>query len=142
MQAQQDRSAERREAEHAALQKEGVEEEEELHSAAGEEEEEASASDLEALIKALQGLQEEDTEPAEGNDSSLTTEELREQRLLERIRQQQLDAQRSWAAMGGQETLHSGAPLSETGPATVLLVLAVAGAIGETWRRVRRAERQ
>jgi len=158
MEAQRERSAARREAEQAALQKEGEDpEDDELHSAADDEEEDddEAASDLEALIEALQGLQEDDDdlhgaagEEEEDNTSALTTEELREQRLLERIRQQQLDAQRAaqygWmtAGLGAGETLHSGAPLSETGPATVLIVLAIAGAIGETWRRVRKAERK
>lgn len=153
--AQQERSAQRRAAEQAALEKEGEDaDEEELHGAADDEEDtdDDSASDLQALIEALQGLQDDEQPAEEDNDdadtAALTTEELREQRLLERIRQQQLDAARAaqyaWmtGGAGNGETLHSGAPLTETGPATVLITLIVAGAIGETWRRVRRAERK
>jgi hypothetical protein len=141
---QQERSAERREAEQAALEKEGeteAETDDGLHEAAPEEED----SDLEALIKALEEWQASQNEGGgseeEGTDSTVNAEE---QRLLERIRDREDDeraaAYQAWVN-GQQGELHGGAPLSETGPKTVIAVLITALAVGETWRRVKKMDR-
>lgn len=66
------------------------------------------------------------------------------QRLLIRVQAQQAQAERdaliqSLVGQDGQ-TLHSGAPLTSSGPATILIALAAVGAIAETWRRVRKTE--
>jgi hypothetical protein len=131
---QQEESAARRKAEQDALKPQVEPEEEEMHGAAPDEEE----TDLEALIKALQELQGASSSSAADDTDAVS------QRLLERIQQRQEDAQREamlQQLLGNDQTLHSGAPLSDTGPAAILTVLAMAGAVGETWRRVRKAQR-
>ncbi len=132
---QQEESAARREAEQAALKEPAAEPaEEDLHGAAPEEE----STDLEALIKALQELQGASSSSTAGGDDAVN------QRLLERIQARQEADQRAallQQLLGDDQTMHSGAPLSDTGPAAVLTVLAMAGAVGETWRRVRKAQK-
>lgn len=132
---QQERSAQRRAAEQAALNPPSSPassvDDEETHSAAPDEE---SDDDIQKLIDALNELQNDEAMP--DDDENLTAEELR---LLQRIREQQVSGNLS--AGNRDEVLHSGAPLSDTGPATILITLAIAGAIGETWRRVRKAEK-
>lgn len=130
-------SARRREEAQAALLAEQEAEKEETHAAAPEEggEEEADAGELEALLEALQRLQEEQ----DGGANAAGTTTAEEDRLLERLRdREEQEAREAWLHSFGGETLHSGAPLTDTGPATVILTLVVAGAIGETWRRVRK----
>lgn len=64
---------------------------------------------------------------------------LEDQRLLERIKERQEADARAAAyqdLFSGDEALHSGAPLADTGPAAILMGIAVAGAVGETMRRV------
>ncbi len=133
---QQEESAARRAAEQEALKpKPEQPDEEELHGAAPEEEDQA---DLEALIKALQELQ------GASSSSAATGNDAVNQRLLERVQARQAAEQRAallQQLLGNDQTMHSGAPLSDTGPAAVLTVLAMAGAVGETWRRVRKAQR-
>lgn len=135
-------SAQRREAELAALNE--SEDDETTHAAAPDEEpaEEENAggmSDLDQLLDALERLQEiQGAAPA-----ATATRSSEEERLLQRLKdREEQDTRDAWLNSIGGETLHSGAPLSETGPATVLITLAIAGAIGETWRRVRRAEKR
>lgn len=91
-----------------------------------------------SMQSSSQAAHEAAPEPTDVTDEpvTLTPEQMRDQRILDRIKEAQLRA----AFGGDDETLHGGAPLSETGPATVLITLAIAGAIGETWRRVRKAE--
>lgn len=134
---QQERSAERREAEWAAAH---PEEEDATHEAAPDEEMTDEDSDIEDLIKALEQYNSDQAAADEevADDSvTLTAGEKRDMRLLERLRGR--DAADVIAA---QETLHSGAPLTPTGPTTVLVTLAVAAAIGETWRRVRKIDKK
>jgi hypothetical protein len=135
---QQRISAERREAELNAIKPQP--EPEEMHEAAPEEEQ----TDLDKMIELIKLLQsqnesENTPEPAPSSLDPVT------QRLLLRIEAQRDAAERAsliQSLLGEDgETLHSGAPLADTGPATVLVVLAVAGAVAETWRRVRKTER-
>lgn len=131
---QQEESAARRKAEQDALKPKPAEPEEDMHGAAPDEEE----TDLEALIKALEELQ------GASSSSSASDDDAVNERLLERIQERQEASQRAALLeqlLGDDQTLHSGAPLSDTGPAAVLTVLAMAGAVGETWRRVRKAQK-
>ncbi len=77
-------------------------------------------------------------------DSTLTPEELRDQRALERIRdnaaQESYEAQ--LRALGMDETLHSGAPLSDTGPATWIVSFVVIAAMALTFKKVRSLEKR
>ncbi len=143
---QQEASAARRQAEWDAAHPE-----EETHEAAPDEEAtNEEPSDIEDLIKALEQYNNdqaaaEDTED-DGDSVVLTAGEKRDLRLVERLRDRQMtesdDRYTAWlATQGGGKTLHSGAPLTGTGPATVLVTLAIAAAIGETWRRVRKADK-
>lgn len=66
-----------------------------------------------------------------GQDSSLS---LQDQRILERVKQQQaqaaLDAEVAarMQVLASQQSLHSGAPLSSSGPGTILSAFLLAGA--------------
>lgn len=138
-------SAKRREAELAALNADD-DEDETMRAAAPDEEtsEETggSAGDLDALLDALERLQaiQGNTNATAGADADVLRD-AEEERLLRRLRdREEAEARAAWLNSFGGETLHSGAPLSETGPASVLVTLAAAGAIGETWRRVRKAD--
>lgn len=72
----------------------------------------------------------------------------REQRLLDRIAARQEAAaleqiRAQYQASTGNETLHSGAPLvADTGPGTILAVLAVLGSLIWTLHRARRLEKK
>lgn len=141
---QQMRSAQRREAELAALNEPEPEEEETMHGAAPEEESSGSggggggSGDYDELLDALERLQNMQNNAA----TTTTTRDAEDERLLQRLRDREAQENReAWTQAFGGETLRSGAPLSETGPATVLVTLLIAGAIGETWRRVRKAEK-
>jgi hypothetical protein len=143
VEAQRLRSAERRDAEQDAIKPQPEPTEEELHEAAPEEEEETDIDKLIELIKAIQGAS---SSSASSAPAVPFAEDPVTQRLFLRLQAQKEAAARQdfiQNLLGGEgETLHSGAPLTETGPATVLVTLAVAGAIGETWRRARKAEVQ
>ena len=134
--------AERRAAELAAIQGNGLPAEEDdvavptdedLHEAAPDNEE----GGLGEILNAIDELKNKEVDAAE----------LRDERMLQRIKLQQeqaklraqlpLEIQR---LMNG-ESLHSGAPLSDTGPATVGAFLLLGAAITWTIRRVRRMER-
>lgn len=143
---QQKVSADRRAAEQAALNGAEEEPEEPTRPAAPEEEPagDGEMSDLDALLDALERLQ----EIQNGGEAtpSETVRDAEEERLLRRIQMREAASDeasyQAWLNSIGGETLRSGAPLTETGPATVLVTLAVAAAIGETWRRVRKADRE
>lgn len=143
---QQERSAERREAEQAALQ--GDDEEEPTHGAAPDESSD-SDSDFDEFMEAFQewqDMQNGDDEPTHdaAPDEPVDADAV-EQRLLNRLRERDEDgraaAYEAWI-MGQQGQTHGGAPLSQTGPATVVAVIIGALAIGETWRRVRKMDRR
>ncbi|UPA22685.1 hypothetical protein K8942_00525 [Candidatus Peribacteria bacterium] len=78
------------------------------------------------------------TEP----ESSLT---LEEQRILERVRGQQMDAdiEERVRVLISQQGLHSGAPLSDTGPGTILAGFVLAGAgLWTVWKAKRLEAKQ
>lgn len=141
---QQKVSADRRAAEQAAL-NQTEEPDEEMRPAAPDEEPagDGEMSDLDALLDALERLQEIQNGAESPSESVRNAEE---ERLLRRIQMREAASDeasyQAWLNSIGGETLRSGAPLSETGPATVLVTLAVAAAVGETWRRVRKADRE
>ncbi len=70
--------------------------------------------------------------------SGLTTEE---QRILDRVKAQQAEADiqtRVNAVLASQQSLHSGAPLSDTGPGSILIGFLLAGAgIWTLWKAKR-----
>lgn len=105
-QEQQERSAAQRAAQQEAL---FADDEEELMRAAAPDG--MAQSDWEALLNAIRNLDDGSTD-------------ARDARLLERINAQQAA---QLHALTTQETLHSGAPLSETGPATMAGVLLLLG---------------
>lgn len=79
----------------------------------------------------------------QNQNQQATTKSDEDQRLLERVRQQQTDAQIQEAAqrlIASQESLHSGAPLTQSGPATVISLVGLAGAAVWTFMRARRME--
>jgi|GEM_PF-2890564 len=135
---QRETSAARRESEQAALW--GTAEDDTTHAAAPEEPKASDSGtdpDMAAILEKLEALENGQNEP--------TAEDIRKERILNRIEVQQ--AQASYdahlkALIGSQQTLHSGAPLSDTGPATVIVVLLLAGAGFETLRRVKKAEQK
>lgn len=143
--AQNSSAAARRAAEQQALYdaQHPQEEPETMHGAAPATEDDMGP-EWEALIKALEALSQDEAD----NSAQLSAEELRNQRILNRIEVQQAQAEyqaqlQALGLVGGNdETLHSGAPLSETGPAAVLTVLAIAGALGVTMRRVHTANKR
>lgn len=139
---QQELSAMRREAE-LALVKPQTQTEAEV--VANNPEPEAAGSDIDKLIQLIQLLQDEGGHSAapdqEDADSGLSTTD---ERLLERIHARQEAASRQamiQALLGDEETLHSGAPLSDTGPMSYVAVALMGLAVCETWRRVRKAEK-
>jgi hypothetical protein len=131
VQQQQDRSAQRRAAEQAAIMPQSSSassDDTQLHDAAPDQ----------------AGGTTTDTSGGVTQDpSTMTEDQLRDARLLERIKADQMAAaqQAALQALLGNQTLHSGAPLAHTGPATFVVALAIVAAIGETWRRVRKAEK-
>ncbi len=104
------------------------EEDEQTHAAAEEQ------TDLEKLLSAIKAMEEEDG-----------TTDLRDARILERIKAQQeqdrLQAQLQWISQ--TQSLHGGAPLmSDTGPATAGAVLLLIGTVGWILRRARKMEKR
>ncbi len=139
---QQELSAMRREAELALVKPQPKAE---ANVAANDPEPASSGSDIDKLIQLIQLLQDEDSHsaaPAEENpDSGLS---VTDERLLERIRARQEAASRAamiQALLGDDAVLHSGAPLSDTGPMSFVAVALMGLAVCETWRRVRKAEK-
>jgi hypothetical protein len=149
-------AAERREAELDALYEQQNPSSEPMRGAAPDEND-GEETDIDALIKALEEYNNThgaapDAEPTDegttggSGSEQMTPEELRDARLLARLRNREIAEDNArydaWlAAQGGDDALRSGAPLSDTGPTTVIVLLAVTAAVGETWRRVRKAER-
>ncbi len=135
---QQERSAQRRAAEQAELNpssSSSIPMDDGTHNAAPDEE--TDDDEIQKLIDALNELQGDEGTTDGEDESDVTAEELR---LLQRIRSQEVSGNIS-ARSDTDEVLHSGAPLSDTGPATILLTLAVVGAISETLRRVFKADK-
>ena len=94
------------------------------------------------LMKLLQNNEKPDA-PVPAEDARASLDPV-SQRLLIRAEAQHATAERAaliQSLMGeANEDLHSGAPLADTGPATVFITFAIAGAVGETLRRVRKKE--
>lgn len=138
---QQLTSAERRAAELKAVMPQPEPTPEEMHNAAPEE----PQSDLDKMIELIQLLQNNQTQnaPASPADARAALDPV-SQRLLIRAQAQSAAAERAALIQSivgtNEESLHSGAPLTESGPATVLTVLALAAAGAETWRRARKTE--
>lgn len=139
---QQELSALRREAELALVKPQPAAEAEVV---ATEPEPASSGNDIDKLIQLIQLLQNEDGHSAapdeEGTDSGLS---ITDERLLERIHARQEAASRQamiQALLGEDTTMHSGAPLSDTGPMSYVAVALMGLAVCETWRRVRKAEK-
>lgn len=133
--AQQERSAARRQAEWEALFADQEDEEEPVHAAAPEEPaEEDEQTQLEAILQKLSELEE-----AENSDES-----RREERILERIEEEQLRQRYGLSnggqVLGGNEVLHSGAPLSDTGPGLILSLVTLLGASAWTLWKARKLE--
>lgn len=139
---QQLTSAERRAAELKAVMPQPAQAPEELHSAAPEE----PQSDLDKMIELIQLLQnnQAQSQPTTQTDARAELDPV-SQRLLIRAEAQAAAAERAALIQSivgsNEESLHSGAPLAESGPATVLTVLALAAAGAETWRRARKTEK-
>lgn len=135
----------------------------ELHGAAGEEKSATTSGgepdflDIQQIIQILK-TQKSDRDPASttplpddlsgsedvdmageewADDNTMTTLSAREERILDRIAQNQANALRGSAPM---ETLHSGAPLSHTGPGLVIAGTAfVCGALWTIRKTAKRA---
>lgn len=119
-----------------------------LHSAAPTENTTTDIDKMIELIKLLQSDTKTETSvqtdtPAQQEDARAALDPV-SQRLLMRAEAQRATVERAafvQSLMGeANGDLHSGAPLADTGPATVFVTLAIAGAIGETLRRVRKKE--
>jgi hypothetical protein len=134
------RSAQRRQEEQSKLVKIQPESDDDsMHAAAPENSGPLNDEDIQALIEALNNSADDEddkTDDEDEDDEDLEGEELRDARILARVKNRD-----SLYADNG-EPLHSGAPLADTGPATILIAVAVVGAIGETWRRVRKMEKK
>lgn len=97
---------------------------------------------LENVLNALEELQ--------NKEATVTEEDERDARTLQRIRLQQEQAriraqvaeEMRLARESDGETLHSGAPLADTGPATLLAAMAVLAAVIVTLRWVRGMEKR
>lgn len=139
---QQELSAMRREAELALVKPQPkVEAEAETN----EPEPESSGNDIDKLIQLIQLLQEDGGHNAapdeEDSNSGLS---MTDERLLERIHERQEAASRQamiQALLGEDTTMHSGAPLTDSGPMSYVAVALMGLAVCETWRRVRKAEK-
>jgi len=114
---------------------------EEMHGAAPAE----NISELDKileLIKLLQGNATSNTSASNATATQGNGLDPVSQRLLIRAEAQSAAAERAaliQSLIGGDgQALHSGAPLADTGPATALILIAVTGAVAETWRRVRK----
>lgn len=123
----------------AVLPKSSSSSSEALHDAAPDQ----NQTELDKMIELMKLMQ-------NGQSSSVTSDPTHSnldpvtQRLLIRIQAQQAEAERAaliQSITGQDGTLHSGAPLTQSGPASVVVMLAVAAAIAETWRRVRKTEK-
>lgn len=137
--AQRETSAERRERELQAAIEESKQAQEPTIAATDDEDEplygaaptDASSPQLEEIFQELQELKELQNSP----------EARAQRRLLERIEQSRLeDDLRSAASLhvpGYGEPLRSGAPLADTGPATVIGAVVIGAAGLWTWRRAR-----
>lgn len=145
--AQQVLSAERRDAELNKVKPKA--EAEPLHSAAPAE---STATDIDKMIELIKLLQSDaktgtsvHTEtPVQKEDARAALDPV-SQRLLLRAEAQHTTAERAALVQSlvgdtTNNTLHSGAPLADSGPATVFVTLAIVGAVGETLRRVRKKE--
>lgn len=77
-----------------------------------------------------------------GSAPSLSADEARDERILERIERTRLENQGSQGEVvlhgSAPEPLHGGAPLAPTGTGTVVLLLSSAAAIGFTLRKALR----
>lgn len=138
---QQLTSAQRREAElKAVMPQPEPAPTEDMHNAAPEQ----PQSDLDKMIQLIQLLQSNQTSSQGSQEDARAGLDPVSQRLLIRAEAQAAAAERAALieSLTGQnsETLHSGAPLTDSGPATVLTVLALALAGAETWRRARKTE--
>ena len=127
VEAQNKRAAERRAAQMSSVVGNGISSSSASSKASEATHEAASElTGIEALIQALQGL----TGTAGATETPLATED---QRIIERIRAQQEEEERNAAyeqyGWSDGETLHSGAPLSDTGPATTIALLVIAAAV-------------
>lgn len=86
--------------------------------------------------------EEEEVIDWEADGAELSTEDVRDERVLERVERNRLDnmAQNGVILHGSApEPLHGGAPLAPTGMGTVVAMLAGAAAIGFTLRKALRA---
>lgn len=99
------------------------------------------AVQLESVLRALEELK--------NKEAAATGRDVRDERTLQRIRLQQEQskirvqvAQELDVLRDREEALHSGAPLADTGPASLLAAMAVFAAIVLTLRWVRGAERR
>lgn len=138
---QQRISAERREAALAAIKPQP--EAENLHGAAPTEPAQTDIDKMIELVKLLQtSSSATNTSPADA--SAETTEDPVTERLLQRVEANKIAIDRQSFLQGllgdNEETLHSGAPLAESGPATVIVTMLAMGAIVETLRRVKKKE--
>lgn len=138
---QQELSALRREAELTLVKPQPAAEAEVV---ASDPEPASSGNDIDKLIQLIQLLQEDGHSAApeeQGSDSGLS---VTDERLLERIHARQEAASREamiQALLGDDATLHSGAPLTDSGPMSYVAVALMGLAVCETWRRVRKAEK-
>lgn len=137
---QQELSAMRREAELALVKPQPAAEAE-----TNEPEPESSGNDIDKLIQLIQLLQEDGGHNAaqeeEDANSGLS---MTDERLLDRIHERQEAASRQAmieALLGEDTTMHSGAPLTDSGPMSYVAVALMGLAVCETWRRVRKAEK-
>lgn len=84
---------------------------------------------------------------ASSASSEMTAEEIRNKKILDRVAKQQRDseiiaeAERLNALRGSTEVLHSGAPLTDTGPATWIVLFVMAGAAMWILRTARELEK-
>ncbi len=96
-----------------------------VHSAAPE-------SALDALLQMILNQQQGNAQSS--SSSSLTVQQRIDERILDRIHEQQEQAElqalyEQYGILTGDATLHSGAPLSDTGPATAIALIAIAAAV-------------
>lgn len=86
----------------------------------------SSKGELDKMLEVLQALKE--VNGGATQTGPLSDEQLRAQRTLARVQQNQLQAQLNAQILASQETLHSGAPLADSGPATWIAFVLMAGA--------------
>ncbi len=106
---------------------------ESLHGAAAETAEDQLQQLINALNKAKLGT-DTSAESSSAASSEMTAEDIRNKKILDRVAKQQRDAEiiaeaeRLNALRGSTEVLHSGAPLTDTGPATWIVLIVIAAA--------------